>query len=137
MATHSGHVRSKPVAVALLPAGPAAVVTDTEAETAAKLFKALSDPVRIRLVSLIRRSPGGEACFCDLAEDFAMPQPSLSHHLRVLVTAGILTRERRGTWSWYRLVPEPLESLGSLLREGGPLADRPAPLPDEERSKHR
>ncbi|WP_326951292.1 MULTISPECIES: ArsR/SmtB family transcription factor [unclassified Amycolatopsis] len=134
MAAHNGHVRSKPVAVTLLLAEPAAVVTDTEAEAAAKLFKALSDPVRIRLVSLIRHSPGGEACFCDLAEDFNMPQPSLSHHLRVLVTAGVLTRERRGTWSWYSLVPEPLEQLGYLLREGGPLADRPAPITDTERN---
>lgn len=132
MATHKGHVRPKPVT--LLLAEPAAVVGDAEAETAAKLFKALSDPVRIRLVSLIRHSPGGEACFCDLAEDFAMPQPSLSHHLRVLVSAGLLTRERRGTWSWYRLVPEPLETLGRLLREGGPLADRPAPLSDDDRA---
>ncbi|OXM59304.1 ArsR/SmtB family transcription factor [Amycolatopsis vastitatis] len=134
MATHNGHVRPKPVAVTLLLAEPTAVVSDTEAETAAKLFKALSDPVRIRLVSLIRHSPGGEACFCDLAEDFDMPQPSLSHHLRVLVTAGILTRERRGTWSWYSLVPEPLEALGDLLREGGPLADRPAPIAAADRS---
>jgi len=135
MATHNGHVRSKPVAVTLLLAEPAAVVSDSEAETAAKLFKALSDPVRIRLVSLIRHSPGGEACFCDLAEDFDMPQPSLSHHLRVLVSAGILTRERRGTWSWYSLVPEPLGTLGDLLREGGPLANRTAPLSDDERSR--
>ncbi len=63
---------------------PTAVVSDSEAETAPKLFKALSDPVRIRPVSLIRHSPGGEACFCDLAEDFNKPQPSLSHHLRFL-----------------------------------------------------
>jgi ArsR family transcriptional regulator len=136
MAAHNGHVRSKPVAVTLLLAEPAAVVSNTEAETAAKLFKALSDPVRIRLVSLIRHSPGGEACFCDLAEDFDMPQPSLSHHLRVLVTAGILARERRGTWSWYSLVPEPLETLGHLLREGGPLADRPAPIANDDRANH-
>jgi ArsR family transcriptional regulator len=136
MAAHNGHVRPKPVAVTLLLAEPAAVVSDTEAETAAKLFKALSDPVRIRLVSLIRHSPGGEACFCDLAEDFDMPQPSLSHHLRVLVTAGLLTRERRGTWSWYSLVPEPLETLGHLLRDGGPLADRPAPISDAAHPSH-
>jgi DNA-binding transcriptional ArsR family regulator len=90
----------------------AAVVSDTEPETVAKLFKALSDPVRIRLVSLIRHSPGGEACFCDLAEDFDMPQPSLSHHLRALVSAGLLARERRSTWSWYSLIPESLETLG-------------------------
>ncbi|MFI5615581.1 ArsR/SmtB family transcription factor [Amycolatopsis sp. NPDC051903] len=123
-----------PVPVTLLLAEPAAVVTDTDAEQAAKLFKALSDPLRIRLVSLIRHSPGGEACFCDLAEEFAMPQPTLSHHLRVLVSAGLLTRERRGTWSWYSLVPEPLETLQALLHDGGPLVDRIAPVDDPGRA---
>lgn len=123
----------KPVAVTLLMAEPAAVVDPGEADTAAKLFKALSDPVRIRLLSLVRYSPGGEACFCDLAEEFDMPQPSLSHHLRVLVSAGILERERRGTWSWYSVVPEPLETLSDLLRAGGPLADRTARLTAAER----
>jgi ArsR family transcriptional regulator len=126
----------KPVPVTLLLAEPAAVVDAAEAESAAKLFKALSDPVRIRLLSLVRHSPGGEACFCDLAEDFDMPQPSLSHHLRVLVTAGILERERRGTWSWYSLVPEPLETLEALLRSGGPLADRPATIAAADREGH-
>ncbi|MFJ4099857.1 ArsR/SmtB family transcription factor [Amycolatopsis japonica] len=123
----------KPVAVTLLMAEPAAVVDPADAGTAAKLFKALADPVRIRLLSLVRYSPGGEACFCDLAEEFDMPQPSLSHHLRVLVSAGILERERRGTWSWYTVVPEPLETLETLLRSGGPLADRPARLSGAER----
>ncbi|MEU8413804.1 metalloregulator ArsR/SmtB family transcription factor [Amycolatopsis japonica] len=132
MASENGRTR-KPVAVTLLMAEPAAVVDPGEADTAAKLFKALSDPVRIRLLSLVRYSPGGEACFCDLAEEFDMPQPSLSHHLRVLVSAGILERERRGTWSWYSVVPEPLETLSDLLRAGGPLADRPARLTDAER----
>ncbi|WP_409492176.1 ArsR/SmtB family transcription factor [Amycolatopsis sp. cmx-11-12] len=127
MASENGRTR-KPIAVTLLMAEPAAVVDPGDAETAAKLFKALSDPVRIRLLSLVRFSPGGEACFCDLAEEFDMPQPSLSHHLRVLVSAGILERERRGTWSWYSVVPEPLETVGTLLRSGGPLADRPARL---------
>ncbi|MEV6907095.1 metalloregulator ArsR/SmtB family transcription factor [Amycolatopsis sp. NPDC051071] len=127
MASEKSRTR-KPVAVTLLLAEPAAVVDAGEAEAAAKLFKALSDPIRIRLLSLIRYSPGGEACFCDLAEDFDMPQPSLSHHLRVLVTAGILERTRRGTWSWYSLHPEPLETLKTLLRPGGPLADRRAPI---------
>ncbi|WIX75602.1 metalloregulator ArsR/SmtB family transcription factor [Amycolatopsis carbonis] len=122
------HQHRTPVRVTLLLAEPAAVVTDTDATDAAKLFKALADPLRIRLVSLIRHSPGGEACFCDLAEEFDMPQPTLSHHLRVLVSAGILTRERRGTWSWYSLVPEPLESLQKLLQAGGPLVDRLAPV---------
>jgi ArsR family transcriptional regulator len=131
----NGQSRTKPVPVTLLLAEPADVVTPDEAETAAKLFKALSDPIRIRLLSLIRRTPGGEACFCDLAEDFDMPQPSLSHHLRVLVTAGILERERRGTWSWYSLVPEPLEALETLLRAGGPLADRRAPVTADRPSR--
>ncbi|SEO43849.1 ArsR/SmtB family transcription factor [Amycolatopsis saalfeldensis] len=133
MATAHGHTRREPAAVTLLLAEPAAVIGGDEAESAAKLFKALSDPVRIRLVSLIRHSPGGEACFCDLAEDFDMPQPSLSHHLRVLVTAGILARERRGTWSWYSLIPESLGRLEALLRPGGPLADRHAPMTDTGR----
>ncbi|EME51211.1 ArsR/SmtB family transcription factor [Amycolatopsis decaplanina] len=132
MASENSRTR-KPVAVTLLMAEPAAVVDPDEADIAAKLFKALSDPVRIRLLSLVRYSPGGEACFCDLAEEFDMPQPSLSHHLRVLVSAGILERERRGTWSWYTVVPEPLATLGTLLRSGGPLADRPARLTDPER----
>ncbi|WP_410653317.1 ArsR/SmtB family transcription factor [Amycolatopsis sp. cmx-4-54] len=127
MATENGRTR-KPVPITLLMAEPAAVVAQDEAEHAAKLFKALSDPVRIRLLSLVRYSPGGEACFCDLAEEFDMPQPSLSHHLRVLVAAGILERERRGTWSWYSVVPEPLRTLEALLTTGGPLADRTAPL---------
>ncbi len=132
MASENSRTR-KPVAVTLLMAEPAAVVDPGDADTAAKLFKALSDPVRVRLLSLVRYSPGGEACFCDLAEEFDMPQPSLSHHLRVLVSAGILLRERRGTWSWYTVVPEPLETLGTLLRSGGPLADRPARLTAAER----
>ncbi|SDZ32269.1 DNA-binding transcriptional regulator, ArsR family [Amycolatopsis xylanica] len=117
---------TKPVPVTLMLSKPADVVGDAEAEQAAKLFKALADPVRIKLLSLVRGTAGGEACFCDLAEEFDMPQPSLSHHLRVLVTAGILDRERRGTWSWYRVLPGPLEALESLLKPGGPLADRPA-----------
>lgn len=133
MAGENGRTR-KPVPVTLLMAEPAAVVDPAAADVAAKLFKALADPVRIRLLSLVRYSPGGEACFCDLAEEFDMPQPSLSHHLRVLVSAGILERERRGTWSWYTVVPEPLATLETLLYSGGPLADRPARLSEPDRT---
>ncbi|MCG8917712.1 metalloregulator ArsR/SmtB family transcription factor [Actinokineospora sp. PR83] len=123
-----------PVAITLPAAEPANVVDQAEAETAAALFKALADPVRVRLVSMVRHSPGGEACFCDLAEEFDMPQPSLSHHLRVLVAAGILARERRGTWSWYTACPQPLAMLGDLLRAGGPLAG-PARLTGADRGQ--
>jgi ArsR family transcriptional regulator len=92
-------------------------------ERVAKVFKALSDPVRVRLVTLVRWADGGEACFCGLAREFDMPQASLSHHLRVLVQAGVLSRERRGTWSWYRLCPDVLRPAEEWLRGDGPLAE--------------
>ncbi|MCS7484583.1 ArsR/SmtB family transcription factor [Umezawaea endophytica] len=87
----------------------------------AKVFKALSDPIRVRLVTLVRWANDGEACFCGLAREFDMPQASLSHHLRVLVDAGVLSRERRGTWSWYRLRPDVLAPTEEWLRGAGPL----------------
>ena len=122
-ATKQREVEHVPVVLSLT--RPDTEVADDEADRAARLFKALSDPIRIRLVSLIRRSAGAEVCFCDIASEFDMPQPSLSHHLGVLVKAGILARQRRGTWSWYRLLPEPLQALEALLRPGGPLLDDP------------
>jgi DNA-binding transcriptional ArsR family regulator len=90
---------------------------------AARLFKALGDPVRVELVSLVRRTEGEEACFCDLADQFDMPQSSLSYHLKILVNAGVLHRERRGTWSWYRIDHAALEAMAQLLAPGGPLRD--------------
>ena len=96
-----------------------------ELADAAALFKALADPVRVKLLTLIRRAPDGEACFCDLADEFDMPQSSLSHHLKILVQAGLLSRERRGTWSWYRLEPKPLDIMSALLEPGGPFRDDP------------
>jgi ArsR family transcriptional regulator, arsenate/arsenite/antimonite-responsive transcriptional repressor len=90
---------------------------------AATLFKALSDPIRVKLLALVRQAPAGEACFCDLADEFDMPQSTLSHHLKILVQAGLLARERRGTWSWYRVRPEPLDLMSALLEPGGPLRD--------------
>jgi DNA-binding transcriptional ArsR family regulator len=106
------------------PAGDDAL-DDQGAAAAALLFKALSDPIRVQLVALVRQASAGEACFCDLADEFDMPQPTLSHHLKILVNAGILSRERRGTWSWYRVEAEPLKLMEELLRPGGPLRDRP------------
>ncbi|MFD9735739.1 ArsR/SmtB family transcription factor [Umezawaea sp. NPDC059074] len=94
----------------------------TDIEHMAKVFKALSDPIRVRLVTLVRWANDGEACFCGLAREFDMPQASLSHHLRVLVQAGILTRERRGTWSWYRLSTDSLGPAEQWLGGHGPLA---------------
>jgi ArsR family transcriptional regulator len=81
----------------------------------AQVFRALGDPVRLRLVSLIGAHQGGEACVCDLNAAFRLSQPTISHHLKVLREAGIITSERRGTWVYYRLVPVALERMAVLL----------------------
>lgn len=90
-------------------------------QRAAAVFKALADPLRIQLVAMAASTPDGAICFCDIAARVEMPQSSLSHHMRVLVDAGILDRERRGTWSWYRLREEPFHLLQQTLRPGGVL----------------
>jgi ArsR family transcriptional regulator len=81
----------------------------------AQVFKALGDPVRLRLVSLIGAHQGGEVCVCDLTTAFDLTQPTISHHLKVLREAGIIDSERRGTWVYYRLVPAALERMATLL----------------------
>ena len=81
----------------------------------AQVFRALGDPVRLRLVSLIGAHQGGEACVCDLTAAFDLTQPTISHHLKVLREAGIIDSQRRGTWVYYRLVPAALERMAGLL----------------------
>jgi len=81
----------------------------------AQVFKALGDPVRLRLVSLIGAHQGGEVCVCELTEAFDLTQPTISHHLKVLREAGIIDSERRGTWVYYRLESAVLERVGLLL----------------------
>jgi ArsR family transcriptional regulator, arsenate/arsenite/antimonite-responsive transcriptional repressor len=88
---------------------------ETAAAGPAQVFKALGDPVRLRLLSLIGAHQGGEVCVCDLTTAFELTQPTISHHLKVLREAGIITSERRGTWVYYRLVPAALERVGALL----------------------
>jgi ArsR family transcriptional regulator, arsenate/arsenite/antimonite-responsive transcriptional repressor len=88
------------------------------AETAARLagvMKALADPVRLRLLSLIQAHEGGEACVCDLTEPISLSQPTISHHLKVLLDAGLVEREKRGVWAYYRTVPDALSALGELI----------------------
>ena len=80
------------------------------------LLKALADPVRLRLVSMIAAHEGGEACVCDLTEPLGLTQPTVSYHLKMLTDAGYLTRSKRGTWAYYTLVPGALDSVGALLK---------------------
>ncbi|WP_042405433.1 ArsR/SmtB family transcription factor [Streptacidiphilus carbonis] len=88
---------------------------DAAAELA-RMFKALADPVRLRLLSLIASHEGGEACVCDLTGPFDVSQPTISHHLKVLRDTGLVGSERRGTWVYYWVLPTALAKLSSLLR---------------------
>ncbi len=90
-------------------------MTAAEAETLATSLKAVADPVRLRLISLVAAHADAEACVCDLTDPVGLSQPTVSHHLKVLVDAGILTREQRGRWAYYRLVPETLSTIARLL----------------------
>lgn len=99
-------------------AQPALVSEPIDAVAAASLaqvFRALGDPVRLRLVSLIGARQGGEVCVCDLTSAFDLSQPTISHHLKVLREAGLIDSQRRGTWVYYRLVPAALERMAGLL----------------------
>jgi ArsR family transcriptional regulator len=90
-------------------------IGETAAAGLAQVFRALGDPVRLRLVSLIGAHQGGEVCVCDLTTAFELTQPTISHHLKVLREAGIIDCERRGTWVYYWLVPAALERMAALL----------------------
>ncbi|MGQ4449732.1 ArsR/SmtB family transcription factor [Streptomyces griseus] len=89
-------------------------LTTEEAERTAVMFKALGDPVRLRLFSSVASHEGGEACVCDIS-DVGVSQPTVSHHLKKLKEAGLLTSERRGTWVYYRVEPTVLAAMGALL----------------------
>jgi ArsR family transcriptional regulator len=86
-----------------------------QAEQVAPLLKALADPVRLRLLSLVASHDGGEACICDLNEAFELSQPTISHHMKVLYEAGLVDRDKRGVWVYYRVRPQALASLGALI----------------------
>jgi Predicted transcriptional regulators len=86
-----------------------------QATGVAQVFRALGDPVRLRIVSIVASHAGGEACVCDLTAAFDLSQPTISHHLKVLKEVGLLTSERRASWVYYRVVPETLAELSALL----------------------
>lgn len=94
------------------------VITPGHAEELAAGFKVLADPIRLRLLSLIATSPEGEVCACDLVEPVGRSQPTVSHHLSILADAGLLSREQRGKWAWYRVVPERVTVLREALAMG-------------------
>lgn len=94
----------------------AAPLSEDDATELARGFKALGDPVRLRLLSLIASFAGGEACVCDLTDAFDLTGPTISHHLRVLRETGLVESERRGTWVYYKLAPDKLASLSALLQ---------------------
>jgi len=99
------------------------VLTETlgedEAVALAAAFKVLADPARLRLLSMIANASGGEGCACDMVGPLGRSQPTVSHHLGVLTDAGLITREKRGRWAWYRIVPERLAVLRDALSVPG------------------
>src|SRR5580658_7479154 len=88
-----------------------APLTADQATDLARVLKALADPVRLRLVSMVAAHDGGEACVCELTEPLGLSQPTISHHLKILTEAGILTRDKRGVWAWYALAPGVLDAI--------------------------
>ena len=110
-------------AAATAPAGPACCPTGLEvpldrdtAEALARLLKAVADPARLQLLALINASDTGEACVCDLTSPLGLSQPTVSHHLKILTEAGLVTRERRGTWAWFTVVPERIAEIATVFR---------------------
>lgn len=106
----------------------AAPLNEGQAVELAKVFKALGDPVRLRLLSLIASRAGGEVCVCDLTPAFDLSQPTISHHLKLLRQAGLIDCERRGTWVYYWLLPEMTDRLAGILTRP---AGEPLPTPAE------
>ena len=122
MSRHTG-----PVGVEV-PAPPAAAccaplvrrpLSAEEAADLSRALKAIADPARLRLLSLVAAHDGGEACVCDLTEPLGLSQPTVSHHLKVLVDAGLLSRDKRGVWAYYALVPGALDALAGVLSTAG------------------
>jgi ArsR family transcriptional regulator len=93
----------------------AGALDEAQADELAAVFKVLADPARLRLLSMVASAESGEACACDLVEPLGRSQPTVSHHMSVLVEAGLVSREKRGKWAWYRLEAERLEQIKAAL----------------------
>lgn len=91
-------------------------LSSRDAEQLSEALKTIADPARLRLLSLIQAQPGSEACVCHLTEPLGLTQPTVSHHLKILLQAGLVEREQRGSWAYFRVLQEPLTALRELLR---------------------
>jgi len=111
-------VAGTPFVLGCCPPLSVGALDDAQATAVAPMFKALGDPVRLRLMSMIASQ--SEACVCDLTGAFSVSGPTISHHLKVLREAGLVDSERRGTWVYYRVRPAALDQLGALLRAASP-----------------
>ena len=111
--------------------GPGPALDAGLADETARMFKALGDPVRLRILSLIARHEGGQCCVCEITPAFALSQPTISHHLKTLREAGLLDSERRGTWVYYRVIPAALERLSAVLAPAGGLPTGPTGTPPD------
>ena len=92
-----------------------APLSEADAIELTRGFAALADPARLRILSILASAPGGEVCACDLVEPVGRSQPTVSHHLKVLSEAGLIVGDKRGRWIWYRLVPDRLADLRTVL----------------------
>jgi len=117
MSKQSSSVAEAPACCAPISAAP---ITSVEAADLAGAFKALGDPVRLQLLSMIASHAGGEVCVCDLTPAFDLSGPTISHHLRVLREAGLIDHQRRGTWVYYWAIPVKLNALSQLLNIPAP-----------------
>jgi ArsR family transcriptional regulator len=115
MATSRAH-RMPTLAEPCCPSGLSTPLDRPTADRLARLLKSVADPARLQLLALIKSSPTGESCVCDLTVPLALSQPTVSHHLRILTDAGLLRRESRGTWAWYSVNEDRLRELSELLR---------------------
>jgi ArsR family transcriptional regulator len=112
-------VADEPMIEPCCPPVTAGALDEDDAAELATVFKALADPARLRLLSMIAAADTGEACACDLVEPVGRSQPTVSHHLALLVDAGLVRREKRGRWAWYRVVPERLAAVRDALSPAG------------------
>ena len=115
MATRELLLSASVVGPECCPTGLTEPISRDVAEELARLLKAVADPARLQLLSLLRSKAGCEACVCDLTEPLGLSQPTVSHHLKVLAEAGLVQREKRGYWTWYSLVPSRMSQLAAVL----------------------